>query len=308
MLDLRAVHLVSNRGDDRLRGAYAALITPIDEHGATDLATLDRVVDFVMGHGVNGVVAGGGTGEYPHFTVAERVAAIARVRRRLKRPAPLIASIGTSSIHSTLDLAHRAADEGADYLLIPTPYFFHYNQDDLAAFCESVCASVSLPCLLYNLPSFTAGFTVETASRLLESVSNLVGMKDSSGDECNLEPLAALRGRLPVSIFVGDDSMLLPALTAGWDGVISGIACFAPDLILSIYRAWCAGKKEEAVAQQRVLDDLIEKLVRMPIPWAVRIGLEMRGIPNGPLHQPVAESRKAAIADFQSWVRDWCAS
>lgn len=299
---------MSKHATQRLSGAFAALITPVDEHGGTDLPTLDRVVDFVMGHGIHGVVAGGGTAEYPHFGVGERASAIARIRRRLQASAPLIASIGTSSIHTTLQLARRAADEGADYLLIPAPYFFNYNQDDLAAFCERVCESVTLPCLLYNLPSFTAGFTVETAARLLESVPNLVGMKDSSGDQANLAPLAEIRGRLPVSIFVGDDSMLLPALAAGWDGVISGIACFAPELILSVYRAWCAGKTEEAASQQRVLDESIEKLVRMPIPWGVRIGLEMRGIPSGPLHQPVAESRKAAIADFRAWVRDWCKS
>jgi len=291
-----------------LSGAFAALITPVDEHGGSDLPTLDRVVDFVMDRGIHGVVVGGGTAEYPHFGVAERASAIARVRRRLKSSVPLIASIGTSSIHTTLQLARCAADEGADYLLIPTPYFFHYDQDDLAAFCERVCESVALPCLLYNLPSFTAGFTVETAACLLESIPNLVGMKDSSGDQDNLAPLAEVRSRLPVSIFVGDDSLLLPALVAGWDGVISGIACFAPDLILSIYRAWCAGEKDEAAAQQHVLDELIEKLVRMPIPWGVRIGLETRGIPNGPLHQPVAESRKAAIADFRAWVRAWSKS
>jgi 4-hydroxy-tetrahydrodipicolinate synthase len=299
---------VSTKNDHRLSGAYAALITPIDARGSADFQTLDKVVDFVMGHGMKGVVVGGGTGEYPHFTVAERAAAIARVRQRLNGSGTLIASIGTSSIHTTLELARLAAEQGADYLLIPMPYFFQYNQDDLAAFAECVCASASVPCLLYNLPSFTAGFTVETASRLLESVPNLVGMKDSSGDENNLAPLAELRSRLPVSMLVGDDSLLLPALAAGWDGVISGIGCFAPDLIVSIYNAYRGGHLDEATAQQRVLDELIEKLVRMPIPWGVRIGLEVRGIPNGPLHQPVADSRKPAIADFQAWVRGWSAS
>ena len=292
--------------NNRLSGVFAALITPTDESGTPDMGTLDKVVGFVVDHGVDGVVAGGGTGEYPHFTVAERALMIAQVRKRLPGSGILIASVGTSSIHTTIQLAQMAADQGSDYLLVPMPYFFNYNQDDLAAFCERVCQSVSLPCLLYNLPSFTTGLTVETASRLLESVPNLVGIKDSSGDENNLSPLAELRRRSPISVLIGDDSLLLPALNAGWDGVISGIACFMPDLIGSIYRLFRNGQKEEAAAQQRVLDELIEKLVRMPIPWGVRIGLEIRGFPNGPLHQPVAESRKAAIADFQSWVRMWC--
>ncbi len=285
----------------RLSGVFAALITPTGEYGAADLPTLDRVVDFVMDRGMDGVVVGGGTGEYPHFTLAERASMIAQVSKRLDGSGILIASVGTSSIHTTLQLAHCAEDHGASYLLVPMPYFFNYNQDDLAAFCEQVCESVSTPCLLYNLPSFTAGLTVETMARLVESVPNLVGIKDSSGDEKNLEPLR----RCPVSVMVGDDSLLLPALNAGWDGVISGIACFAPDLVGSIYRAFRRGEMADAVAQQRVLDELIEKLVQMPIPWGVRIGLEVRGIPNGPLHQPVAESRKAAIADFEAWVQRW---
>jgi 4-hydroxy-tetrahydrodipicolinate synthase len=272
------------------------------------LGILDKVVDFVTGHGVDGVVVGGGTAEYPHFTVAERASILARVRRRLDPSRALIASIGTSSIHSTLQLAHLACEQEPDYLLVSMPYFFQYGQDDLAAFCERVCEAVSVPCLLYNLPSFTAGFQVETALRLLQSVPNLVGIKDSSGDEANLGPLAELRRRAPISVLVGDDSLLLPALAAGWDGVISGIACFAPDLIVSVYRAFRCGRLQEAAAQQQVLDQLIEKLVRMPIPWGVRIGLETRGISNGPLHQPIAESRKAAIADFQAWVREWCES
>jgi 4-hydroxy-tetrahydrodipicolinate synthase len=308
VVTFHAVHPVGTIDHNRLSGAFAALITPTNEHGAADFQTLDQVVDFVMGHGVDGVVVGGGTGEYPHFTVAERASAIARVRRRLPSPGTLIASIGTSSIHTTLQLARLAAEDGADYLLIPMPYFFHYDQDDLAAFCERVCEAVSLPCLLYNLPSFTAGLTVETAVRLVESVTNLVGMKDSSGNPDNLAPLAELRSRRAVSVFVGDDSLLLPALRAGWDGVISGIACCMPDMIVSIYRAFRCGRTEEAAAQQRVLDEFIEKLMRLPIPWGVRLGLETRGIPNGPLHQPVAESRRPAIADLQAWVRRWCAS
>ncbi len=308
MIDLAAVYPVPRDNNDRLTGAFAALIAPTAAGGSADLETLDRVVDFVMSRGIDGVVVGGGTGEYPHFTVAERASMIARVRRRLNGAGTLISCVGTSSIHTTLELAQHAAEQGSDYLLIPMPYFFQYGQDDLAIFCERVCESVALPCLLYNLPSFTAGVDVETASRLLESVTNLVGMKDSSGDESRLAPFAALRARLPVSVLVGDDSVLLPALKAGWDGVISGIGCFAPELIVSIYRAFRCGRAEEAAEQQRVLDELIEKLVRMPIPWGVRIGLETRGLPNGPLHQPVAESRKAAIGDFRAWVQRWSAS
>jgi 4-hydroxy-tetrahydrodipicolinate synthase len=98
-----------------------------------------------------------------------------------------------------------------------------------------------MPFLLYNLPSFTNGIEPQTAIRLLNGVPNLVGMKDSSGNTADLKPLGDARKQSDFSLFVGDDSLLLGALQAGWDGVVSGIACFVPELISSVYRSYRSG-------------------------------------------------------------------
>lgn len=286
-------------------GVLAALVTPIDDAGRIDLATFDRVIDFVVERGVDGVVVGGGTAEYPDFELEDRARLAAHAVRRMTGRGCVITCVGTSSIHSTLRLARSAADSGSDALLIPMPYFFRYEQQDLAAFCERVCAFVSTPCLLYNLPSFTNGLSVETALRLLETIPNLVGMKDSSGEQENLEPLARARDRHGFSLFVGDDDLLLKALQANWDGVVSGIACFVPELIAAIYRSHKAGNAGQARACQQTLDELIEQVVRLPIPWGVRVGLAARGIPNGPMHLPPSRERRGQMEDLRRWLSGW---
>jgi 4-hydroxy-tetrahydrodipicolinate synthase len=217
----------------------------------------------------------------------------------------VVASIGTSSIYSTVHLAQRAADAGCDALLIPMPYFFCYEQQDLAAFCREVCRKVSIPCFLYNLPSFTNPLGVETAIELLSTVPNLVGMKDSSGQIPSLERLARARANCDFSLFVGDDSLLLEALRAGWDGVISGIACFVPELIVAVYRSYRDGNLEAAAEYQSALDELIEQVVRLPIPWGVRIGLATRGIANGPMHLPLSTGRSQQVEVLQHWLDKW---
>jgi 4-hydroxy-tetrahydrodipicolinate synthase len=161
--------------------------------------------------------------------------------------------------------------------------------------------------LLYNLPSFTNPLEVGTAVQLLNNIPNLIGMKDSSGQKDNLAPLAGARADGGFSLLVGDDSLLLAAARAGWDGVISGIACFAPELVAAVYRSHQNGCIEEASRLQGMLDQIIEWVVRLPIPWAVRVGLAARGIPNGPMHLPPSAERAKQIIGFRDWFRNWAA-
>jgi 4-hydroxy-tetrahydrodipicolinate synthase len=286
-------------------GVLAALITPVDERGRADFNCFNDVIEFVLERGVDGVVVGGGTAEYPHLSIEDREKLAGQAVRTVNGRGKVLTSIGTSSIHSTLRLARHAEKSGCDALLLPMPYFFRYEQEDLAAFCEEVCRNVSLPCFLYNLPSFTNPLEVETSIKLLTSVPNLVGIKDSSGSVDSLQQLAHARNGSRFSLFVGDDSFLLPALRNGWDGVVSGIACFVPELIVALYRSYRAGDLATAEEYQSTLDVLIEQIVQLPIPWGVRVGLATRGVPSGPLHLPLSPSRARQVRELERWLSDW---
>lgn len=289
-----------------LSGVFAALCTPIDDLGRPDVAAFDRIIEFVMERGVDGIVVGGATAEFPHFDLEDRAILFARAVQRMGGRGRVIACVGTSSIFSTLQLARKAFDSGCDALLLPMPYYFRYSQEDLASFCETVCASVSAPFLLYNLPLFTNPIRVSTALELLATIPNLVGIKDSSGEVAHLAPLGAGRKQLGFSLFVGDDSLLLGALQAGWDGVVSGIAGFAPELVTAVYRSYRAGDVEPAITSQAILDEVIQKLVaHLPIPWGVRIGLDARGIGNGPMHLPLSPARQRQIHELHGWLMNW---
>jgi 4-hydroxy-tetrahydrodipicolinate synthase len=289
----------------RPAGVFAAAATPIHREGSVDLGSFDRLLDFLAERGMDGMVIGGGTGEYVHLTVEERACLTSRAVKRLGGRAVVMTSVGTSSVHSTIRLARMAADSGSRVLLLPMPYFFRYQQQDLAAFCEEVCRAANVPFLLYNLPGFTNPLDVDTCVDLLTRVPNLSGMKDSSGDPARLGPLAEARNGRNFSLLVGDDSLLLGALEAGWDGVVSGIACFAPELIAAIYRSYRSGATGKAAAYQEALDHLITYIVRLPIPWGVRAGLAARGIPTGPMHLPVTPERARQMVELQSWLAAW---
>jgi 4-hydroxy-tetrahydrodipicolinate synthase len=248
---------------------------------------------------------GGATGEYPHLEVAERAELIARTSRRLHGEPRMLVSIGGASIRSCLKLGECAIESGSGALLIPMPHFFRYEQHDLRAFCETVCRALKAPCLLYNLPSFTNPLHVETAIQLLQSEENLVGMKDSSGEESNLRTLSDARKKRDISLFVGDDGLLFDALAAGWDGGVSGIACFVPELVVKLFKDFKAGNHESARWAQDHLHKLIKEILRLPIPWGIRVGLAARGLPAGQFALPLSDLRGRQVAALRDWMSSW---
>lgn len=292
-----------------LPAVFAALCTPIDDHGRPDFANFDRVVDFVMERGVEGIVLGGATAEFPHFSVEDRWALIRRAVSRMAGRGPVIANVGTSSIFSTLELARRATDAGCAALLLAMPYYFRYTQDDLIAYCETICSSVSTPFLLYNLPLFATPIEAATAVRLFESIPNLIGIKDSSGDRTNLAVFASVPDKPNLTLFAGHDAILLDALRAGWHGVVSGVACFAPELVAAVVHSHRAGNETEASDHQAALNELMQKVVGpLPAPWGIRLGLVARGVETGPLHMPASHTRRRQIDEIRTWLTGWAAS
>jgi 4-hydroxy-tetrahydrodipicolinate synthase len=196
-------------------------------------------------------------------------------------------------------------DAGSRALLLPMPMFFRYEQDDLEAFCAHVSGTLRAPCLLYNLPAFTNGLAVETMAGLLRSQAFVVGVKDSSGTEGNLDALARARGEEPWSLLVGDDRLLRSGLLAGWDGGISGVAGFCPELVVAVYRSFASGQLDEGARLQGLLDELIVRIAPFPTPWGIRIGLAARGIDTGTLPLPLTPARRQQVAAFAEWFQRW---
>ena len=288
-----------------IAGLFAAVATPVHDDGRIDFDTFDRLIEFLAEGGVTGICIAGATGEYPHFETGDRKAIVRRAAGRLPRGAALLAGIGAPSVRHVIALGEEAMAAGSRALLLPMPMFFRYEQQDLEAFCAYVSRALRAPCLLYNLPAFTNGLDPVTILNLLREQEFVVGIKDSSGEVEHLAAFTQARGDSSWSLLVGDDRLLLAGLRAGWDGAISGVAGFCPELVVAVYQATVDRQADEAARLQRLLDELITHMAAFPTPWAVRIGLAARGLPTGPLPLPVARGRGRQISAFTEWFREW---
>ncbi len=290
-----------------MKGLFAAVATPIHDDGRFDEAGFDRLVDFLVGAGVDGICIGGATGEYPHFETADRRAVIRRAAERLPDDRALLVGIGSSSVRGTISLGETAVGAGSRALLVPMPMFFRYQQEDLQAFAAHVSRVLHAPCLLYDLPDFTNGLSPATALSLLRDEEFVVGIKDSSGQEANLTTFVDARRDREWTLLVGDDRQLHAGLLAGWDGSISGVAGCCPELLVALVRSYEDGRRTETARLQALLDELIVRLSVFPTPWGIRIALEARGFATGPLPLPLTTGRRQQIVEFQDWFRAWIA-
>ena len=288
-----------------MTGLFAAVATPIHDDGRFDEAGFDRLVDFLVGAGVDGICVGGATGEYPHFETADRKAVVRRAAERLPDDRALLVGVGSSSVRGTIELGETAVAAGSRALLVPMPMFFRYQQEDLQAFAADVSRTLRAPCLLYDLPDFTNGVSPATALALLRDEEFIVGIKDSSGREQNLETFAGARQGRAWTLLVGDDRLLHAGLQAGWDGSISGVAGCCPELLVAIVGSFRDGRAAETERLQALLDELIVRLSVFPTPWGIRIALEARGLATGPLPLPLTSMRLQQIREFQAWFRAW---
>lgn len=288
-----------------IAGLFAAVATPIHEDGRIDLGTFDRLLEFLVDAGVHGVCLAGATGEYPHFETADRKALIRRAAERLPPACALLVGIGAPTMRHAIELGEAAVDAGSGALLLPMPMFFRYQQEDLEVYCASVSGALRAPCLLYNLPDFTNGLAPATVLELLREQEFIVGIKDSSGRPEHLTAFADARQGRPWTLLVGDDRLLGQGLQAGWNGGISGVAGFCPELLVALYRSFVDNRQQEIARLAGLLDELIEQLAPFPTPWGIRIGLAARGLDTGPLPLPLTARRTQQIARFTEWFPRW---
>ncbi|MDA2924745.1 dihydrodipicolinate synthase family protein, partial [Acidobacteria bacterium AH-259-L09] len=279
--------------------------TPLDAQGKIDLKAFEQLIDFLLAGGIDGICVGGATSEYPHFELEERKALIACAAQKTRGRATLLSAIGASSLSRVLALGEHAAQEGSQAVLLPMPYFYRYEQEDLESFCREICRSLPLPCLLYNLPDFTNPLDLETSIRLLREEPALIGIKDSSGNREALTRFVQARNEDDFSLLVGYDSSIFLALASGWDGFVSGVANLCPELLVKEYRSFRAGDRAAAQDCQQLLDTIIAEVDKLPVPWGIRVGLEVRGISTGPLSLPLSSARRQQVEAFRDWFARW---
>ncbi len=211
----------------KLRGAVTALVTPFDERGEVDERALRELVEWQVRSGIAGLSPCGTTGEGATLAPEEQYRVVSVVVEASAGRTPVVAGCGTNDTRRTLELARGAARAGADALLVVTPYYNKPNRSGMTAHFRAVAEEVGLPVVVYNVPGRTGqNLGAEMALRLA-SIPGIVGIKEASA---NLEQVADIVAGRPdgFAVLSGDDSLTLPAVALGAEGVVSVVSNEAP--------------------------------------------------------------------------------
>jgi 4-hydroxy-tetrahydrodipicolinate synthase len=286
-------------------GVFAAVITPRRAGSIeADVAALFELLDFVAARGVAGIALYGPTGEFVHYTLDERarVASLCIKRSRV----PVLVNASHSTFEGTTLLAEEAAGAGAAGVLIMPPFYYRYDQEEIEAYFVAVggAAARLAPLYIYNIPAFSSAIHVTTAVRLLKT-GMFAGIKDSAGDWDSFETLTRARMTHSFELYTGCDRMFSRARAAGASGVVSGIACAVPELLVAIDSAIAQGDRARVDAYDVLLHQFVDRIEQLPGPVGIREAAGLRGIQPGPHAAPLGETALKNLFEFREWFKAW---
>lgn len=286
------------------RGLSVAVATPMNAGGSLDLNGLVRHVEWLIEQGVDQLIPCGTTGESATLDLDEQRRVIAACVEVAKGRVPVYAGAGTNSTTRSRRLARAARDEGADGLLLVTPYYNRPSQAGLEQhFREVIDAGVDLPVILYNVPGRTGvNLEPETVLRLAD-LEPVVAVKEASGD---LEQVMTLiRGRPEgFCVLSGDDSMALPIIAMGGDGVISVAANEVPDRMRALVYAALEQRMDEARDRHYELLPLMRANFVESNPVPVKTALHLMGRMGAHVRGPLSALSSASLEHLRKTLID----
>ena len=229
-------------------GAAVAIITPMHADGTVNFEELGRIIDDQIAHGTDAIVICGTTGESAALNHEEHVECIRFAVKHTAKRVPVIAGTGSNDTAFAIEISKEAEEAGADALLLVTPYYNKTSQAGLIAHYTAIANAVTLPCIIYNVPSRT-GVNLQPATLAeLAKLPNVNAVKEASGNISQVADVAALCGE-ELNIYSGNDDQIVPILSLGGKGVISVLSNVAPQQAHDICAAWFSGKEPGTAAE-----------------------------------------------------------
>jgi len=283
------------------QGVYTALVTPFNEKGAVDEASLQKLVEQQIAAGVSGLVPMGTTGESPTLSHEEHMDVVGKVVKWTAGRVPIIAGTGSNSTDEALHLTKKARDLGASATLQVVPYYNKPNQEGLYRHFLALADQIDLPLLVYNIPGRTAkNMETDTLMRLAAH-KNIVGVKEASGDLGQMMDVLARRPK-GFTVLSGDDNLLFPLLALGGDGVISVAAHLVPEALVELTKEALAGRFDRAREIHYTLMPLFKALFIDTNPIPVKTALALQGrmkesfrLPLWPMDEPKRQALKEVL-------------
>ncbi len=281
----------------QLRGCGTALVTPFLRDGSLDLKTLASLVEWQIGCGIQFLVACGTTGETPALEESEWLDVIRTTVETASNRVPVIAGCTHNSTREAVRKAQKVAEiPGLSGILTASPYYNKPSQEGQFQHFQVIASNMPLPLVLYNIPGRT-GVNLEpkTIARLVDSVPNIAGIKESSGD---LQQITELVHLMPhkISVFAGDDVVALAAIGVGAAGLISVASNEIPREMVKMVRSALADDWETARSLNRKYYELMQANFWESSPGPVKCVMAMMGklqeVHRLPIMAPTAATSK----------------
>ena len=255
-----------------LKGSLVALVTPMEEGGEVDYESLEKLIDWHINQGTNGIVSVGTTGESATLDVDEHVQVIKHTVEHVNSRVPVIAGTGANSTSEALELTQESKQNGADFALIVTPYYNKPTQKGLISHYTKLANEVDIPQILYNVPSRTACDILPETVKILSTHNNIVGIKEAVDSKERIDDLISISSNNQnFQLFSGDDPSFIKMIQKGGDGVISVAANVVPNKISEICKLVEEKKHDEATFIDGTLSNLYDLLFiesnPIPVKW-----------------------------------------
>ena len=234
-------------GEFALQGAFTALVTPFSEDGSTiDWAAYEWLVQSQIDGGISGLVPCGTTGETPTLSDSEQIELVQRTAKLAGGRVPVLAGTGSNNTKKSIDASRAALEAGADAVMIVMPYYNKPTQAGIQRHVELISKAVDAPIVLYNIPGRSiVDMSVDTTLRILDSCSNVVGIKDATGNVLRCQEVKRRAGDR-VTVMCGDDGLTLAMMCVGAAGVISVTGNVYPKAVSEVVAGVARGELEHA--------------------------------------------------------------
>ncbi|NLU11134.1 MAG: 4-hydroxy-tetrahydrodipicolinate synthase [Tepidanaerobacter acetatoxydans] len=271
-----------------------AMVTPFDEELNIDYKALENLIEHLLATGTDTLLVAGTTGESPTLTDEEKLDLFKACKEIAGKRAKIMAGTGSNSTLHSIELSQKAEKVGADSLLLVSPYYNKPTQEGLYRHFKAIAEAVDIPVVPYNVPGRTAvTIEPETLARLSE-IKNVVAVKDAVG---NLDKTSKTRLLAPnLEIYSGDDSLTLPMLALGAQGVISVASHVVGSEIKQMITSFEEGNTKKAEEIHLKLFNIFKALFVITNPIPVKAALNLIGIRVGGLRLPLCEADDNTIA------------
>jgi len=289
---------------NKLRHILLPISTPFTGD-SVDHAALRANIDRWSTSGIGGFVVLGSTGERVHLDEREYLEVIESARQVVSPGMAFIVGAGQQSVIASVNEIKKAAENGADAVLVITPHYYRtaITQDALISYYNAVADASMVPVLLYSMPALT-GIKIEpeTVARLSEH-QNIVGVKDSSND---IAGFAATVKLCPpdFAVLTGNGTVFLDALRAGGTGAILAVGCVVPEMCVAIYEAFKRGDEERATALQTKLTPLATAVTTKYGIGGLKAALDLAGYKGGAVRAPLRAADESARTEIARLLAD----